>query len=420
MFEAAQLGNLEELRHILVEDPLILHNVSLFSSHNPLHVASIFGRSNFAKEIVRLRPELTKELNQDGFSPLHLASANGYIDIVRELLKIDNSLCRLEGRERRTPLHSAAIKGRGDVISELIRACGDCIEDVTVQGETALHLAVKNCQFESIKVLVEWMREMNKRFVLNMKDEKGNTVLHLATWRKQRQVVELLCSDGATSSGTMEVNAVNQGGLTALDTLAIFPSEAGDREIEEILRNAGANRTRENFLSPALSIQGRSVINNSTTNYLVDYFKFHKERDSPSEVRSALLVIAVLVATATYQVGLSPPGGVWQDDTGPTQNNNNRTNYAGKSILGTENLVSFGVFAIFNSIGFFVSLFMINTLISKFPLQLELQICMLAMYITYSTAVVFVAPKEISVALTVLTSVLPLILRIIATLVRRH
>lgn len=136
---------------------------------------------------LRLRPELTKELNQDGFSPLHLASANGYIDIVRELLKIDNSLCRLEGRESRTPLHSAAIKGRGDVISELIRACGDCIEDVTVQGETALHLAVKNCQFESIKVLVEWMREMNKRFVLNMKDEKGNTVLHLATWRKQRQ-----------------------------------------------------------------------------------------------------------------------------------------------------------------------------------------------------------------------------------------
>lgn len=92
---------------------------------------------------------------------------------------------------------------------------------------------------------------------MNMKDEKGNTVLHLATWRKQRQVVELLCSDGATSSGTMEVNAVNQGGLTALDTLAIFPSEAGDREIEEILRNAGANRT--NFLSPTLSIQGRSV-----------------------------------------------------------------------------------------------------------------------------------------------------------------
>lgn len=417
MFEAAQLGNVEELRHILVEDPLILHNVSLFSSNNPLHIASI-GRSNFAKEIVRLRPELTKELNQDGFSPLHLASANGYIDIVRELLKIDNSLCRLEGRERRTPLHSAAIKGRGDVISELIRACGDCVEDVTVQGETALHLAVKNCQFESIKVLVEWMREMNKRFVLNMKDEKGNTVLHLATWRKQRQVVELLCSDGATSSGTMEVNAVNQGGLTALDTLAIFPSEAGDREIEEILRNAGANRT--NFLSPTLSIQGRSVINNSTTNYFVDYFKFHKERDSPSEVRSALLVIAVLVATATYQVGLSPPGGVWQDDTGPNQNNNNRTNYAGKSIMGTEKLVLFGLFASFNSIGFFVSLFMINTLISKFPLQLELQICMSAMYITYNTAVVFVAPQRISAALTVLTSVLPLIVPIIATLVRRH
>lgn len=218
----------------------------------------------------------------------------------------------------------------------------------------------------------------------------------------------------------MEVNAVNQGGLTALDTLAIFPSEAGDREIEEILRNAGANRARELFLSPTPSIQGRSLIKNSTTNYLVDYFEFHKGRDSPSEVRSALLVIAVLVATATYQVGLSPPGGVWQDNTSPTQNNNKTTNYAGKSIMGTENLVSFELFAISNSIGFFVSLFMINTLISKFPLQLELQICLLAMYITYSIAVVFVAPKEITVAVTVLTSVLPSILPIAARFVRRH
>ena len=35
---------------------------------------------------------------------------------------------------------------------------------------------------------------------------------------------------------------------------------------------------------------------------MVEYFKFKKGRDSPSEARSALLVIAVLVVTATFQV----------------------------------------------------------------------------------------------------------------------
>lgn len=42
---------------------------------------------------------------------------------------------------------------------------------------------------------------------------------------------------------------------------------------------------------------------------LVEYVKFKKGRDSPSEARSALLFIAVLVATATFQVGVGPPGG---------------------------------------------------------------------------------------------------------------
>lgn len=56
----------------------------------------------------------------------------------------------------------------------------ECIEGVTVKRETGLHLAIKNSQFEAIKVMVEWILEMEKDDILNLKDELGNTILHLA------------------------------------------------------------------------------------------------------------------------------------------------------------------------------------------------------------------------------------------------
>ena len=97
------------------QKPLILHSVALDSTENPLRIASIAGHIDFVKEILRLKPEFTKELNQDGFSPMHLASANGHLEIVRELLKVDKRLCQLEGREEKNPLHYAATKGKVDV-----------------------------------------------------------------------------------------------------------------------------------------------------------------------------------------------------------------------------------------------------------------------------------------------------------------
>jgi hypothetical protein len=36
--------------------------------------------------------------------------------------------------------------------------------------------------------------------------------------------------------------------------------------------------------------------------------------------RNALLVVAVLLITVTYQAVLSPPGGLWQDDYKPETN----------------------------------------------------------------------------------------------------
>ncbi|KAJ9678598.1 hypothetical protein PVL29_020695 [Vitis rotundifolia] len=410
LLDAAQAGKVEDLHQLLRENPLVLHTTALASAENPLHISSISGHVDFVKELIRLKPDFIKELNQDGFSPIHMAAANGRQEVVMELLKFDWKLCHLEGRDEKTPLHCAAMKGKVNVVQVILSACKECIEDVTVQKETALHLAVKNSQYEAVRVLVEKVREM-----------------------KREDVIEFLLGDATIpGSGVTEVNLMNKTGLTALDVLLIFPSEAGDREIKEILHSAGAKRAQDIAFPPAsFGTQNHARLNRTTTvetcsmqpNNLVNYFRFHRGRDAPGEVRSALLVIAVLVATATYQVGLSPPGGVWQDNSGTNQSNSTATNkahFAGQSIFSTLGIISYGIFVLFNSIGFSVSLYIISILTSKFPMHFELQICLLAMFFTYNTAIITISPVNLKIFLIVLTSILPLIVSLVATWVREY
>ncbi|KAJ6976390.1 hypothetical protein NC653_028498 [Populus alba x Populus x berolinensis] len=138
------------------------------------------GHVDFVKEIIRLKPVFSREVNQEGFSPMHIAADNGQVEIVKELMKVDIKLCRLEGRQKMTPFHHAAIRGRAEVVRIVSKMRLN-------EGENALHLAVRNIRFEAIKKLVDWIRHMNKEYLLNMKDEQGNTVLHLASWKKQRR-----------------------------------------------------------------------------------------------------------------------------------------------------------------------------------------------------------------------------------------
>ncbi|XP_026401503.1 ankyrin repeat-containing protein BDA1-like isoform X2 [Papaver somniferum] len=295
------------------------------------------GIFSYVKEMIRLKPEFAGELNQNGFGPVHLASANGHVEIVKELLMVNRHHCRLKGRDRSTPLHYATVEGRIGVINELISCCEESFEDVTIRDETALHLAVKNNQFEALKIMVDMLRQLNKGEILNKKDQEGNTVLHLATSSKQREAVELLLMK-APSSTPLEVNLMNKSNLTALDYLLILPMEPNDRDIEAMLRQAGAKRAQEigqvldlQILENYTNNQAEITVAESPVDRLVGFFKFRRGRDSPSDARNALLVIVVLIATATYQAGLSPPGGVWQDSGNASTN---------QTAIGSSNYVS--------------------------------------------------------------------------------
>ena len=71
-------------------------------------------------------------------------------------------------------------------------------------------------------------------------------------------------------------------------------------------------------------------------------------RDAVDKARSLVLLLATLAATITYQAGLNPPGGLWQD--------NSNGHMAGDPILLTTNGRRYKAFFYCNSVSFVASL----------------------------------------------------------------
>jgi ankyrin repeat protein len=124
---------------------------------------------------------------------------NGHMTMVSRFVKINKELVRVQGREGITPLLYASQIGEVELIANFLFACPDSIEDVTARDETALHIAVKNEQFESLQVLVGWLKANYKKGarklefkILNQKDDAGNTILHISALGREPQVT--LCN----------------------------------------------------------------------------------------------------------------------------------------------------------------------------------------------------------------------------------
>ncbi|KAI6706458.1 hypothetical protein NL676_009420 [Syzygium grande] len=266
----------------------------------------------------------------------------------------------------------------------------ESVEETTAREETALHLAVKNNRFDAVVVLVEHLKQHKKEQVINWKDNKGNTVLHLATALKNFEVVNFLLCGHAVESEVVEVNALNDSGSTPLDVSTLSQRGAGDREIREILAQAGAIRQSGRSNSPAsrpVSVDEKDIEGaNSQQSNGEPVTNSNKDGESWADTRNALLVVAALIASATYQSVLQPPSIMERDKAEKTSTDSmNDTS----SESGNKDTVTYGaglVYILFlggNSFGFLVSVQMIICLTKDLPFKKPLMLSLTAMVLTY-------------------------------------
>ena len=194
-------NNIDEFYTLIGEDVKLLEHIDKRPFVNtPLHIAASYGNIQFAKEMMGLKPSFARKLNQNGFSPIHLALKNEHIALVHQLLQFDGDLVRVKGRECLTPLHYLVTTGDHhlDLLHKFLLVCPDSIADVTVRNETVLHIALKYDMLKAFDFFVEWLRincsekaEFYEKSVMNWKDDKGNSVLHIAALKNQTKASSL-------------------------------------------------------------------------------------------------------------------------------------------------------------------------------------------------------------------------------------
>uniref|UniRef100_A0A3Q1AWV3 Oxysterol-binding protein n=1 Tax=Amphiprion ocellaris TaxID=80972 RepID=A0A3Q1AWV3_AMPOC len=159
-----------------------------------------------------------KSKTSPGWTPLHLACNFGHRDVVEELLKTGADV-NLQNNMGDTPLHKAAATGRKEIVLLLLRydACANIIngtaqipKDVTEDDEiiTMLEAAERRETRRREEKLLEAAREGDITTLSKLlsaketpdiccRDSVGNTPLHCAAYRGQKQCIIKLLKSGA-------------------------------------------------------------------------------------------------------------------------------------------------------------------------------------------------------------------------------
>ncbi|KAL3652727.1 hypothetical protein CASFOL_002408 [Castilleja foliolosa] len=319
----AKTGDTKSLYLLIKQDPYILKKIDEIPFvHTPLHEAAGQGQTSFAIEIMSLLPSLGKKLDPDGFSPLHIALKERKKETVLALVKFDKSLVRVKGFEGFTPLHYAAKYYPDlDILSCFLIDCQESIEDLNNRFQNAVHLVMESGDDEAIDLVLKWLVRTARETVLGWQDDNLNTALHVAARYGCLQAVKIMVK-------IAKLNKRNSDNNTPLDIAKLYKND----QVTQILIKAHAKTSQQ--LTPK---QTDADYLRSETNILEKAVRGYcfVLKDLTVGMRSVVLVVAVLITTATYQAVLQPPGGVFPADTNSGNTTANATRISARRVLVT-------------------------------------------------------------------------------------
>ncbi|XP_059441848.1 ankyrin repeat-containing protein BDA1-like [Corylus avellana] len=322
--DAAEQGNIDALYVLIEKDAHVLDRVDKIPFvDTPLHIAVSAGHIPFVREIMGLKPSFARKLNQYGLTPLHIALQNHAFNfekdyilqrkqalLVDRLLDFDKDFVRVRGREGVTPLHYIIQKGDLSFLKKFLEACPESLDDVTIRGENALHIALKYDMIDVFWYLVQWLgracfkdAKLLQEKLLDGRDDDGNTLLHVAVSRNQPEVVSWLLDHEPLVWRLLDVGSVvhikNLEGHTVLGILELQSqqTQVDNQRIGKIIRQHCVRR-----LTTRLEHYLRSFIT-----IFVKFYVGIRRRQTviTEERRNALLVVAGLLTTVTYPAALS-------------------------------------------------------------------------------------------------------------------
>ncbi|PPD73771.1 hypothetical protein GOBAR_DD29303 [Gossypium barbadense] len=370
--KATRTGKVNELYRVIQSNGNVLrHFDEVEFIETPLHIAAEEGRIEFAMEMMNffqqnLKPSFARKLNHQGLSPFHIAVRKGHKEMALRFLEIGKHLVRVRGKKGRTPLHYLCKVGNQlGLLDTFLEASPDCIQDVTTENRTALHIAIQNNRLDVLQLLFRTLKRKDYYWeVVNRKDKDGNTALHIAAIHNQPKVLKLLLNCKA------DKHATNQVGLTALGVA----QQHNNRENIAILKGC--------FIP------------------VVSNFKRKLEKQVVKYVTKASLlifqnmdniIILGLLLTATYQATLSPPGGVRQGENTSKSKGSYDATVLGKSVMNPSNFL---LFYIPTYLVFLVTLFLTLALLKTFPRDFRsaLQVLLAFLAVSFDESICDLAP----------------------------
>jgi ankyrin repeat protein/beta-lactamase regulating signal transducer with metallopeptidase domain len=247
LHHAARNGH-KDVAELLIKNGAYL-NAKNRTSRTPLHLTCQIGY----KEIIELLIDNGADVNSKnngGGTALHRASAWRPKDTV-ETLVVKGANVNARNRRGQTPLHMAAQEGRKNIV-ELLISKGADVNVINNAGATPLDLTEQRGHSEVVELLLKHGAKRGSSTLLgavtsddieqvkmlisqdadvNVKDNTGQTLLHLACQRGNEEIAELLIDNGA------DIEAKNRKHQTPLHVAC----QRGNKEIVELLIGNNAN-----------------------------------------------------------------------------------------------------------------------------------------------------------------------------------
>uniref|UniRef100_J3M5Q2 Uncharacterized protein n=1 Tax=Oryza brachyantha TaxID=4533 RepID=J3M5Q2_ORYBR len=225
-----------------------------------MHAAARGGNLEVLRELLQGCSDASVFRDAQGSTILHAAAARGQLEVVKDLVASFDIASSVD-EQGNTALHLAAFRGHLPVVKALIAAAPSLVSATNEVGDTFLHMALTGFRtpgFRRLDRQMELMKQlvsgaiMDLSSIINMQNDDGRTVLHLAViGNLHSSLVELLMTAPA-----IDLNVRDDDGMTPLDLLRKQPPTASSEIlIKQLVLAGGISNSMDHETRSAIASQ---------------------------------------------------------------------------------------------------------------------------------------------------------------------